>query len=582
MNSMDLQTGSPAFPEQTPSHLSSSTEAIDQAIQVLQEHKDAWVHVTVRERIALINQLIHDVLELAPRWVAASAQAKGFTQKSLLAGEEWGSGVFPILRNLQLIKRTLIDLDKKGKAIPGPVTTRANGQVMARVFPGTSYDKLFFPGVTIQLWMQPGVTEQTLAETQAVAYRQKDHAGKVALVLGAGNISSIGPTDVLYKLFVEDQVVIYKANPVNDYLGPLIEEALHSLITAGYLRLVYGGTDVGTYLCQHAGIDEIHITGSDKTFESIVFGPGAEGAQRKQQNQPLLHKRVSGELGNVSPFIIVPGPWSAADLAYQGEQIVSSLINNAAFNCNATRVIIQHADWPLRTQLKQQMRQVLAQLPARAAYYPGAQQRHQAFLQEHPEAEVFGTAQDGELPWTFIDAVDPHQTDDICFTTEAFCSLFAETGLQAPDVPTYIEQAVAFANEQLWGNLNVTLIVHPQSLRDPAIARAIEKAIEDLRYGIVGVNYWSGTAFVLPEASWGAFPGNQINNIQSGNGIVHNAYMFSRLQKSVIQGPFRSFPKPVWFATEQKKAGKVSPRLANFTAEPSPWKVPAILRDAIF
>ena len=166
--------------------------------------------------------------------------------------------------------------------------------------------------------MEPDVTIEELSRTQATAYQNKQPTGKVALVLGAGNVASISPMDILYKIFVEDQVVLFKANPVNAYLGPLIEEGFQALIEQGYLRIVYGGATEGSYLCQHPGIDEIHITGSDKTFDAIVFGHGPAGAARKAARQPLPNKRVTAELGNVSPLIVVP-VWSASDIAYQAE-----------------------------------------------------------------------------------------------------------------------------------------------------------------------------------------------------------------------------------------------------------------------
>src|SRR5437667_410518 len=248
-------------------------------------------------------------------------------------------------------------------------------------------DRLFFERIRGEIWMEPGVTVEDLPQTQAIAYHDKPHNGKVALVLGAGNVASIGPMDVLYKLFVEDQVVLFKANPVNAYLGPLMEEAFRALIEPGFLRVVYGGATEGAYLCNHPGVDEIHITGSDKTFDAIVFGPGSEGAKRKADKAPLLTKRVTGELGNVSPVIVIPGSWKADDLAYQAEHIDTMLTHNAGFNCNATRVIIQNASWPQRNQLLEEMRRILAQIPPRTAYYPGALERHQIFIKEHPEAE---------------------------------------------------------------------------------------------------------------------------------------------------------------------------------------------------
>lgn len=94
--------------------------------------------------------------------------------------------------------------------------------------------------------MQPEVTKENVSTTQAIHYKNpQEEERKVALVLGAGNVSSIGPLDILYKLFVDNQVVLFKANPVNAYLGPLLEECFQALIAPGYLQIVYGGAEDG-------------------------------------------------------------------------------------------------------------------------------------------------------------------------------------------------------------------------------------------------------------------------------------------------------------------------------------------------
>ncbi|HLW01890.1 MAG TPA: aldehyde dehydrogenase family protein [Ktedonobacterales bacterium] len=551
-------------------------------VQTLQEHKDAWVAVSVRERVALLDRLIADCAALAERWVAASIQGKRIPAGSPAASEEWLTGPYVTIKCLRQLRQSLLDVEATGRPrIPGPVTTRPDGQVVAQVFPVTGYDKVFFSGVKAEIWMEPGVIAADLPKTQAVIYQDRQHAGKVALVLGAGNVSSIGPTDILYKLLMEDQVVIFKSNPVNAYIGPIIEEAFKALIEAGYLRIVYGGAAEGAYLCNHAGVDEVHITGSDKTFEAIVFGPGPEGAKRKAERKPLLNKRVTGELGNVSPVIVVPGPWTARDLAYQGDHIASMLTNNAGFNCNATRVIIQHAGWNQRQDLLQAVRKVLAGVPPRAAYYPGAHDRQKAFVAAHPEAEQIGTPSGDELPWTLIAGVDPTKEEDIVFTTEAFCSLFAESALEAASVAEYLDRAVEFANQQLWGTLNATILVHPASLKDPAVAAALDRAIANLRYGTVAVNYWAAAGFAMGAPTWGGFPGNDVYDVQSGIGIVHNTLLFDRPQKTVLRAPFRSMPVPAWFVTQSKTALKVYPKLTAFEANPSFGKLPAILWTAM-
>ena len=83
-------------------------------------------------------------------------------------------------------------------------------------------------------------------------------------------------------VFLENQVVLLKMNPVNDYLGPLIEEAYRPLIERGFLKLVYGGAKEGAYLCKHKSVDVIHMTGSDKTFDTIMFGVGEDGEKNKK------------------------------------------------------------------------------------------------------------------------------------------------------------------------------------------------------------------------------------------------------------------------------------------------------------
>jgi len=565
----------------TPAGQSSSRGEMDAVIAALRERKGAWTEVSVRERITILGELIQGFLRVADRWAAACIEAEGLDPDQPVSGEEALTGPYVVVRNMRLLREALLDIETHGRPrIPGAVRTRPDGQVVARVFPQDLYDRVLYGGITADVWMEPGVTEEGLPETQAVAYHRAVRQGAVALVLGAGNVSSIGPMDALYKLFVEDQVVLFKTHPVNVYLGPLLEEALRSLVDRGFFRVVYGGAEEGAYLCRHPEVDEIHITGSDKTYEAIVFGPGEEGKRRKAAGEPVLTKRITAELGNVSPVIVVPGPWSEGDLVYQGENLVSMLTNNAGFNCNAARVIVQHAGWAQREPLLAQVRDALALVPVRKAYYPGAADRFGAFQAAHPAAGQIGERKGDKLPWMLISGVDPKATNDICFTTEAFCGVFAETALEAASLPEYLERAVAFCNDTLWGTLNVTLIVHPESLRDPEVARAVERAIAELRYGAVVINHWAGTGYGLVVNPWGAFPGHTPEDIKSGTGVVHNTLMFSRSQKTVVRTPFRIWPKPVWFPSH-KTLHLLAPKLVQFEAAPSLAKLPGILALAM-
>ena len=76
----------------------------------------------------------------------------------------------------------------------------------------------------------------------------------------------------------------------------------------------------------------------------------------------------------------------------------------------------------------------------------------------------------------------------------------------------------------------------------------VDDALARLRYGGIGVNVWTGANFALGVPSWGAFPGNTLDNVRSGIGVVHNTMLFDHPQKSIVRGPFRLLPTPVWFA----------------------------------
>jgi hypothetical protein len=371
-----------------------------------------------------------------------------------------------------------------------------------------------------------------------------------------------------------------KANPVNDYLVPHWNRAMAALVDAGVLRIVEGGAVAGEYLTQHPLINEVHITGSDKTYDAVVFGTGPEGARRKAADTPVLDKPVTAELGNVSPVIVVPGRWSTAELLYQAEHVATMLVNNAGFNCLAARVIVTHDSWPQRDAFLGALTQTLSRIATRRAYYPGAGARREAFTAAHPEVESYGSGPDDALPWTFIPSVPPGRTNDICFNVESFFGEVAETALTAASATTFIDAATDFCNDVLWGSLSATMLVSPSTLKNPAVRAAVESAVADLRYGAIGVNVWHGLVFAIGTTTWGAYPGHPRVDIQSGTGVVANAAMFDRPQKSVVRGPFRSHPRPPWFATASGSYD-VMRRFVSFEAEPSAGKIPGLLVAAM-
>ena len=557
------------------------TAGLDAAVHEVAAHAREWVRSPAAARADLLDRVLRDTMTASDDWLQAACAAKGLRPGSVEAGEELFAGVGTLVRLTRLTRDALRQIAQSGRpSFAGTVRQADDGRLRVGVFPDSAFDRVLFPQITAEVWMQPGVTRADLEAGQARSYADPlAHAG-VALVLGAGNVASLGPRDALYKLFVEGKVVVMKANPVNDYLVPHWNRALGALVEAGVLRIVDGGVAAGHYLTTHPLIDEVHITGSDKTFDAVVFGTGAEGARRKAADEPLLDKPVTAELGNVSPVIVVPGRWSTSELLYQAEHVATMLVNNAGFNCLAARVIVTHAGWPQRDAFLGALTQVLSRLTTRRAYYPGAAARCAAFVDAHPEAERLGSGPDDAMPWTFIRGVPPGRTDDICFNVESFCGECAETALPAASPAAFVDAATEFCNEVVWGTLSATLLVSPGALHDVAVADAVDRAVANLRYGSIGVNVWHALAFAIGTTTWGAYPGHPRSDIGSGCGVVGNTAMFDRPQKSVVRGPFRAHPKPPWFATA-RGSYEVMRRAVAFEAEPSAAKVPGLLLSAL-
>jgi hypothetical protein len=538
---------------------STDREAMDRDLGTLARRKGAWVREGLPSRLAYLRRLIDGVLEVAPEWVDEACRRKGIDRASALSGEEWVSGPMTVIRGLHLLT---LSLRRGGRPRPPALRRTPGGQTVARVFPATTVDRFLYYDMSAEVWLEPGKPP-----TQGRIYRDKEAGihgpGRVALVLGAGNVSSITPLDVAYKLFVEDQVVVLKMNPVNDYLGPLFERAFAALIEDGYLALAYGDKEVGEYLCRHPSVETIHLTGSHRTHDAIVWGgDAAEQDRRKRENRPRVDKPVTAELGCVTPVIVVPGRWSAPALEFQARNVAAMVTHNASFNCNAGKVLVLPTGWAQRERFLERLRAALAAVPARRAYYPGAEQRYRTFRERYPQSEALVEAGEGSLPWTLVPDVPP-EPGEHALTEEAFCGILAEVSLDAADAAAFLERAVDFVNESVWGSLSCVILADAATQR--AEPKAVENAIARLRYGGVGLNVWTGVNFALGVTSWGAFPGQTARDIGSGCGVVHNSFLFDHPQKSVVRSRFRVWPKPVWFP-DHRTLDAVGGHLTRFEA----------------
>lgn len=543
---------------------------LEAALARLREGAPRWARATLPQRIALARAMLAGTHRTAERAVKAACAAKGLPLDGPASGEEWLSGPYVTARFLRQVARSMRLLERNGNPPVGPVDQTVDGRLAVRVFPAGPRDALLFMGVTAEVHLAEGVDEAELHRSRARFHKAPDHAGKVCLVLGAGNINAIPSTDVVYKLFNEGKVCLLKLNPVNAYLGPILEEAFAEAIAQGALAVVQGGAAEGAWLAQHPAVDEVHVTGSNRTHDAIVWGPpGPERTERMARGRPLLAKEITSELGGVSPVLVVPGPWDAAALRAQAESVAGAVIHNASFDCNSAKLLVLPRGWARRDAFLAAVGRALALAPTRRAWYPGAAERYRALTQgpgrDGGDVRRIGevTAEDA-LPWTLVCGLDP-ASDDPAFRTEPFCPILSETSLGSEDPLEYLAAAVPFVNDRVWGTLSVNLCVHPRTLADPRLARAFEEAIRRLRFGTVAVNVWSAYGFGFGTTPWGAFPGATLTDVQSGRGFVHNTLMLEHVEKAVIRHPVRTFPKPPYFPSH-RTAHRLGRRMVDLEA----------------
>ncbi|MFF3632459.1 aldehyde dehydrogenase family protein [Streptomyces sp. NPDC002164] len=520
---------------------------------------------------------------MASDMVAAAARAKGYAPDSPWAAEDWAGGPWALLQGVNARLEVLRRIAKGRDPVESHAVRIRDGHVAVDVFPATGWDRILLNGHRAEVQMQEGATPESVRAGAAKEYRGAASPPGVALVLGGGNVASITALDVLHKLYTVGQVAVAKTHPVNAYLRPHLERIFSEFVERDWLRFVDGGEAEGAYLTTHPGVDSIHVTGSDRTHDAIVWGTDGLAEQRRREDTPLVTKPFTSELGGVSPVIVVPGDWSDADFRFQAEHIVTSKMNNSGHNCVASQVLIVPSGWTGSQRLLDEIRLLARALPTRAGYYPGTENRLAEVLARHPEAEILGTT-------GLVLVSELHDQNDPLITAEIFAGALGVVELPGDSPREFLRRAIDFANDVLPGTLGATVLVHPRT--EKAAYPAVRDAVAALRYGTLGINCWPGVGFLLGYTPWGAYPGHTRQAVGSGTGFVHNAFMLGEIEKTVLRAPFAPAPRglfagspslsprPPYFATSRTGRATLE-RLTRFVAAPQARRLPALVFSAL-
>ena len=512
---------------------------IDRFITTLRTKSKEFNSISNVQLASMLEETISNIKEVAFFWATICSDNKG-TTKTPAEGEEWLGGPFASVLATQYYIKSLTNDDDL-------VEKKYNSEENSyKVFPNSFTERITFPFIDAKVIFNKSMSFEDINKYRGFSKRY-DIDPSITLVLGAGNFSSIPYLDVLYHLITRKSVILLKLNPVNEYLKPVFEKVFQSFIERGYIIVTTGNIDESKYMANHPGINNIHLTGSDKTFEDIVYGRELTEKERKSKSlSKINNKPITSELGNVTPIIIHPGKWSTSDIKYQARKIVTAKLNNNGFNCIAAQVVVLPDGWGQTETLIKFVKHYMSKAKERKAYYPESIERLEKLEKDKGYERV-----------NALSCVTPHLTREIKAYSkfeidEVWSSTIYFKKIEYTSVEDFANKAIDYCNNELWGNLGVSVIIKDHD-------RKFNKHItnlytEKLNYGTVAVNEWAAIGYIIPQLPWGGFPGNRDNDIQSGQSVVHNSMLFESPLKGVVNTKFRisRIIDPPWFVTNKK------------------------------
>ena len=339
---------------------------IDRNINTLRVNSKEFSTIDNSKLISMLEESIKNIKDVAYYWATVSAENKGVSN-TVAEGEEWLGGPFATVFGIQYYIDTLKDLNN-----PLNKELFNNNLNTYKVFPNNFLEKIFFPFISAEIKFNKNIKFSEIEEYRGFAMRYK-HDPSITLILGAGNVSCIPLLDAIYHLVAKRSVVYIKLNPVNEYLLPVYEKVFKNFISLGFMVITKGTVEESKYMTEHNGIDHIHLTGSDETYENIVYGRKLNDEEKKLKSLEKINKKsFSSELGNVTPIIIHPGNWSNAELKFQARKIVTAKLNNGGFNCISAQIVLLPDKWKHTDKLMKYIKHYMNKVDDRFSYYPNS------------------------------------------------------------------------------------------------------------------------------------------------------------------------------------------------------------------
>ena len=539
-------------------------------------------------RAALARATAREVAHVADAWIDAALAIKNRNERTGAAvgvpaaawAEEAATGPVVTLRLLTITVRALDDLARHGVPTAPRTPLLLHGQaaggeprfVGVPVLPVSGmWDGAVFGGHTaVARCVNPGGLE-AFGRSWREEAATRPRGGGVCAVLGAGNVTGLSVADAISQIFEHGRAVLLKLHPLHAPFEPVFRAAFAPLVEAGLVAIISGGPDVAREAVHDPGVTHVHLTGGQAAFDALVWGepgPHAAGAS------PVLTKPMTCELGNVTPWIVVPGRYTPRQLRAQADMVAASILNNTSFNCIATKCLVTARDWAQREEFLGLVRARLESQPARPAWYPHATAGWETLAGSPAPA-------DGTLPPILRTGLDP-AADAHWLEREWFLPAAVEVPLAADSLDAFCGAAADFVR-RLPGSLAASVTApHGLAAHD---ARRVDLLVEHLEYGVVARNTWSALAYALANVPWGGYPGATLADPRSGIGRVHDPLLLPLVHNAIIAGPLAPWPAPAWLPWHPRAArlarGVVDAYAAIAAGRGATWPMLRMLPDAL-
>lgn len=405
------------------------------------------------------------------------------------------------------------------------------------------------PGNTFEVWTSSSANMKIKEKDNE---KSSSEAGKVAVVLGAGNQSFLTIIDVFDNVLRHRRPVILKHHPLRAWLAAPYAMILDPLIKRGYFSQCEDvSVEVTKMLLSHPSVKHVHITGSfgtAKAVEDILQKANPAFSSAKVQSM------VTSELGCATPQIIDNGDFTELELVHVARMIVAGKKANCGSNCLSPQVVVLAKHWKQKDLFREKLMEELKRQPTTPCYYPGSVEKNRSLVDackqfgskctkiEAPSvSEDTKVSEDDQV--VVIECGTPGEEGFNAqpLLVEAFGPTLSIIELQSEDEnEMYLANVVVpYLNDKgnIFGSLSCS--VYTPKSKGSYDREALQKVLSTLNYGTVAINQMNlfGYTSALRGGIWGGHSFETLG--QSGNGNIGDLFgiIGNNTGKVVVYGP---------------------------------------------